>query len=235
MITFEGTCPVCTASDGFESADGWFRDHLLCKSCGSLPRERAFHWALERFCPDWRTKQIHESSPADRPVSDRLARECRGYIGSHYYDDVPRGQTKDFFQSEDLQALTFADQSLDLHVHLDVMEHVNRPDKCLHEMARTLKIGGMAIFTTPIYQERTSTQRRAIYFEDGVEHLAEPEYHGNPISGEGALVTFHFGQDISDLMRAWEPRLSVLRMLPDDPTIGVVGSFRDVFVLTRIS
>lgn len=234
MIGIEGTCPVCGGTDGFQSPDGWFRDNLLCRSCGSLPRERAFTWALETFAPEWRNMDIHESSPAERLVSERLARDCRGYIGSHYYDDVPRGQSRDFFQSEDLQNLTFADESLDLHVHLDVMEHVNRPDKCLHEMARTLRKGGKAIFTTPIYQDRTSTQRRAIYFEDGIEHLAEPEYHGNPISGDGALVTFHYGQDISDLMRAWEPRLSVMRILPDDPTIGVIGAFRDVFVLTRI-
>lgn len=235
MIEFAGTCPICGSTAGFESQDGWFRDHLLCRSCGSIPRERAFTWALDRFCPNWRSLQIHESSPADRAVSQRLARECKGYVGSQYYPDVPRGKMRDGYRSEDLQALSFADQSLDLHLHLDVLEHVNRPDICLQETARTLRPGGMAVFTTPVYKALAATTRRAIYFDDGVEHLAEPEYHGNPISGDGALVTFHYGQDVTDLMRQWEPRLSVLRLLPDDPTIGVVGEFRDVFVLHRIA
>lgn len=234
MITFDGTCPVCSSAAGFESEDSWFRDHLRCRNCGSIPRERAFTWALETFCPNWRDLHLHESSPAERAVSQRLTKGCRHYIGSHYYDDVPRGQQKDGFRSEDLEQLSFADASLDLHVHLDVLEHVNRPDRCLQEMARTLRKGGLAIFTTPVYQALTDTRRRAIYFPDGVEHLSEPEYHGNPISGDGALVTFHYGQNITNLMRAWEPRFSVLRLIPDDPTIGVVGEFRDVFVLRRI-
>lgn len=235
MIEFKGTCPICDSSAGFESQDGWFRDHLRCRGCGSIPRERAFTWALDQFCPDWRSLKIHESSPADRAVSQRLAHECKNYVSSQYFPDVPRGKTRNGHRSEDLQALSFGDESLDLHLHLDVMEHVNRPDLCLQETARTLRPGGMAIFTTPVYKALAATQRRAIYFEDGVEHLAEPEYHGNPISGDGALVTFHFGQDFTDLMRQWEPRLSVLRLLPDNPLIGVVGEFRDVFVLCRVA
>lgn len=234
MISFDGTCPICASSAGFESPDDWLRDHLKCRGCGSIPRERAFAWALEMFCPDWRDLRIHESSPAERAVSQRLARECGNYVGSQYYDNVPRGRKKDGFVSEDMQRLSFKDASIDLHVHLDVLEHVNRPDLCLQETARTLRPGGMAIFTTPVYQALAETQRRAIYFEDGVEHLSPPEYHGNPISGDGALVTFHYGQNICTLMRAWEPRLSVLRLIPDDPGIGVAGEFRDVFVLRRI-
>ena len=137
-------------------------------------------------------------------------------------------------RSEDIEALTFPDQSLDLHVHLDVMEHVNRPDRALREMCRTLRPGGMAIFTTPFYPGLEKTLRRAIRFEDGIEHLGAPEYHGNPISDEGALVTFHYGRDLNTLMRMWEPNFSVTQLIPEDPSIGAMGDFRDVFVLRRI-
>jgi len=234
-IVFEGTCPVCNSSAGFESHDNWFRDHLLCRSCGSIPRERIFTWALETFQPQWREMQIHESSPSERAVSQRLARDCEGYISSQYFPDVPRGEIRDDMRSEDLEALTFEDQSLHLHLHLDVMEHVNRPDKVLREMCRTLRPGGLAIFTTPNYPDVAQTQRKAIYFADGVEHLAAPEYHGNPIDeGGGALVTFHFGRNFSTLMQAWEPNFAVTHLIPNDPSIGAVGEFRDVFVLRRI-
>jgi len=234
-ISFKGTCPICNESAGFESGDAWFRDHLFCLSCGSIPRERIFTWALEIFQPQWRKLKIHESSPADRAVSQRLTQNCEHYIGSQYFQDVPRGKTRDGLRSEDLEAMTFADQSLDLHLHLDVMEHVNRPDKVLQEMCRTLRPGGLAIFTTPIYPDFAETQRKAIYFDDGVEHMAPPEYHGNPIDeGGGALVTFHFGRNFSSLMQAWEPNFAITHLIPNDPDIGAVGEFRDVFVLRRI-
>ncbi|UWQ93490.1 methyltransferase domain-containing protein (plasmid) [Rhodobacteraceae bacterium M382] len=235
MIEFHGTCPVCASTQGFQSPDEWFRDHLICRGCGSIPRERIFTWALETFRPGWRDMQVHECSPSDRAVSKRLADECAGYIGSQYFPDVDRGTLRDGVRSENLEALTFADQSLDLHVHLDVMEHVNRPDQAIREMCRTLKPGGLAIFTTPIYPDKAGNERRAIYFDDGVEHLAPAEYHGNPIDEDGgALVTFHFGRNFSTLVRAWEPNFAVTHLIPDDPSIGAVGEFRDVFVLRRI-
>lgn len=235
MIEFHGTCPVCGSAEGFESQDAWFRDHLFCRGCGSIPRERIFAWALETFRPEWRQMQIHECAPSERAVSRRLAEECKGYIGSQYFSDVSRGEMRDGFRSEDLEALTFPDQNLHLHLHLDVMEHVNRPDRAIREMCRTLRPGGLAIFTTPVYHDQAENDRRAIYFEDGVEHLAPPEYHGNPIDTEGgALVTFRFGRNFSSLIRMWEPNFAVTHLIPEDPSIGAVGEFRDVFVLRRI-
>lgn len=235
MIVFEGTCPVCGKADGFESRNEWFRDHLLCRNCGSIPRERIFSWALEIFRPEWRDMQVHECAPSDRAVSHRLARDCKHYIGSQYFPDLARGEIRDGIRSEDLEALSFSDQSLDLHLHLDVMEHVNRPDKALREMCRTLRPGGLAIFTTPVYPELAENQRKAIYFGDGIEHLAPPEYHGNPIDeAGGALVTFHYGRNFSDLIRTWEPNFAVTHLIPNDPSIGAVGDFRDVFVLRRV-
>lgn len=234
MIEFSGTCPICDSQDGFESADDWLRDHLFCRGCGSIPRERALAWALEQMCPSWREIAVHECSPADRPISNWIAREAEHYTPSQFFPDVPRGESRDGVRSEDLEALSFGDETLDLHLHLDVMEHVNRPDRCLIEMARTLRPGRMAIFTTPVYQDKSATQRRAILFPEGAEHIHAPEYHGNPISDDGALVTFHFGADIVDLMRAWEPRFAVTRLIIDDPSIGVTGAFRDVFVLRKM-
>lgn len=234
MIVHKGTCPVCEKDTEFRSQDGWFRDNLRCAACDSIPRERAFAWALATFCPDWRERRVHESSPADRAVSRKLRDGAKDYIASQFFPDIKPGATKNGVRCENLEAMTFPEGSIGLHAHLDVMEHVNRPDLCLREMERTLAPGGMAIFTTPVYKERVETRRRAVYFPDGVEHIENPpEYHGNPIDDAGSLVTFHFGQNFSDLMRAWAPGLSILQILPNDPAIGVIGEFRDVFVLHK--
>jgi len=227
-----GWCPVCEQNTEFRAEDNWFRDSLLCANCGSLPRERAFQWALQTFCPNWRTLVVHESSPSTRQVSQRLRDQCPGYVGSHFSDDTPRGEMKDGFRSEDLESMTFADASIDVHCHLDVLEHVNRPNQCFQEMSRTMTENGMAVFTTPIYTQPTSV-RKAIYFEDGVEHLDTPEYHGNPIDPNGALVTFHYGQDLSALIRTWTPDLGVNRIDINDERLGIVGEFRDVWVVSK--
>ena len=48
------------------------------------------------------------------------------------------------------------------------------------------------LFTVPTYKGKITSERRALYRDDGsVDFLAEAEYHGNPISDAGSLVTFH--------------------------------------------
>ena len=230
---YSGHCPVCDKDSDFVSDTHWLRDNLKCEQCQSIPRERAFAVCLDRYAPNWRRLALHECSPADRSISARIRRECPGYIGSQFYDSVPRGQMHKGYWSEDLEAMTFADASLDLHCHLDVLEHVNHPDRCFAEMARTLKLGGKMIFTTPYYPEKVETERRAAHGPDGPFLLFPAEYHGNPISEEGALVTFHYGLNFPDLIRIWAPDCTVEMLTLTDPAIGVIGPFREVFIVTK--
>lgn len=229
-----GHCPVCDRKTHFVSDSDWLRDNLKCDHCQSIPRERAFALCLERYAPGWRGMALHECSPANRSISARIRRECTGYVGSQFFEAVPRGQMQDGYRSEDLETLTFADASLDLHCHLDVLEHVNHPDRCFAEMARTLRPGGKMIFTTPYYPAKAETERRAAYGPTGEKFLLFPaEYHGNPISDEGALVTFHYGVNFPDLIRLWAPDCVVEMITLTDPGIGVIGPFREVFVVTK--
>lgn len=228
-----GYCPACQQQTEFTSVSDWMRDNLKCRHCGSIPRERAFAHCLDQHVPQWRNLVVHECSPADRAISARLRRECPGYIGSQFFDSVPRGQMQDGYRSENLEALTFADGSIDLHCHLDVLEHVNHADRCFAEMARTLKPGGKILFTVPYYPEKPATERRAAYGPKGEKYLLFPaEYHGNPISKEGALVTFHYGRDFPDLIQLWIPGCRVEMITLTDPKIGVIGAFRDVFIVS---
>lgn len=232
-LRIEGVCPACDQETVFSSRTHNYRGNLYCANCGSVPRERALAWALTAFAPDWRDLDLHESSPAARSLSLRLKAEGTRYIDSQFFPGAPLGQPHDGVRCENLEALTFADESLDLHVHLDVLEHVNQPKDCFAEMERTLRPGGRMIFTTPIYGTRPKTERRALYTKEGVRHLAKPEYHGNPVSADGALVTFHYGADFANLIRAWAPRCGVMMLTPLEPYYGIVGGFREVFVVTK--
>lgn len=152
---------------------------------------------LEMFFPDWPEKIVHESSPIDRGASVRLARECTYYIPSQLFGDVSPGEERNGIRCENLEHLTFADASIDLHVTQDVMEHIFHPEAVFREIARTLKPGGAHVFTVPIVNKHRPSQTRAVIGADGqVTHLLPPVYHGNPVSSDGALVTVDWGFDI---------------------------------------
>ncbi|MDA7422540.1 class I SAM-dependent methyltransferase [Tritonibacter multivorans] len=189
---------------------------------------------MNTFVPDWRSKVLHECSPADRSISSVMRREAANYVGTQYWPDRKAGQFYDGYRCENLEQLTFEDETIDLHVHLDVLEHVNSPKACFEEMERTLRPGGKIIFTTPVAIDKAKTERRALYTESGVQHLFEPEYHGNPISDQGALVTFHYGADLSDLILAWAPSCAVTMVTPHRHDIGIRGDHREVFLVEKV-
>jgi len=101
---------------------------------------------------------------------------------------------------ENLEHLSFGDERFDLHLTQDVFEHLFDPATAFHEIARTLRPGGAHLFTTPLVRKNEPTRFCASLAPDGtVVHLVEPpEYHGNPISPEGSLVTVNWGYDITD-------------------------------------
>ena len=152
FLSNAGYCVVCDAQTQFTARDPWLRDHYRCERCGSIPRERALLTVLERRFPDWPGLSIHESSPA-LPSSDRIRRLCGSYLATHRFPGVPPGAIERGFRNEDLSRQTFADESFDLVITQDVMEHVLDPEAAFREIARTLRPGGAHVFTTPIYAD----------------------------------------------------------------------------------
>lgn len=193
----KGHCPTCDSDVTFIAYSSWLRDHYVCANCGSIPRERALMYVIENFCPAWRELTIHESSPATRGASARLSSFCKDYIASQFFPATPLGSTVNGVRCENLEQMTFADESIDLHVTQDVMEHVYHPSKVWKEVARTLKPGGAHIFTVPIVNKTKLSNLRARLDADGQPvHVLPPVYHGNPISDKGSLVTVDWGFDI---------------------------------------
>lgn len=85
-------CDICGTNATFVSESEWFRDHLLCSGCGSIPRERALMRTIKQFFQNFSGLVIHESSPIGRGASARLARECIHYTFFHYFPDTPLGE-----------------------------------------------------------------------------------------------------------------------------------------------
>jgi Methyltransferase domain len=232
-LVSSGRCPSCDQESRFVAHTDWLRDGFLCQKCGSVPRERAVMLAIETFFPGWRDAVVHESSPSQRATSARLARECRDYTGSQYFPDGKPGEWRDGHLHQDLENQSFADGSVDLHVSQDVLEHVFDPAAVFREVARTLKPGGMHIFTTPLVRKEQPSRRRARLLPDGeVRNLLPAEFHGNPISGEGSLVTVDWGFDIVEFIQQ-ASGLPTRMVILDDLAHGIRAEYIEVLVTVK--
>lgn len=196
VIKNSGYCPTCNKDVTFVARSEWFRDHYICCNCGSIPRERALMLTIENYCPNWRNLTIHESSPGSRGASKRLSKESSHYIPSQYFPDREPGSIVGKIRCENLEALTFDDESIDLHVTQDVLEHVFHPSKVFKEIARTLKPGGMHICTVPIVKKGMPSTLRARIENEEIVYLEPEQYHGNPVGDGRSLVTVDWGFDI---------------------------------------
>lgn len=202
VAVFDGFCCTCDQPTRFVAQNEWFRDHLLCEHCGSIPRERALIHVIEQLYPGWQGLKIHESSPVARGASIKLARAA-GYVSSQYRAEMPLGErSPDGWINQDLEQMTFADECFDLVITQDVMEHVFDLDEVCREISRTLRPGGAHIFTVPLINKGRPTEQWARREPDGsITHLGKPEYHGNPVDEKGALVTWHYGFDLAAMIQ----------------------------------
>jgi SAM-dependent methyltransferase len=151
---------------------------------------------IDSYFPKWRESVIHESSPGSRGASLRLSNECTQYISSQFFADQVPGSFIDGVRCENLESLSFPDESIDLHVTQDVLEHIFHPSRTFQEIARTLKPGGMHICTVPIVNKNNPSKLRACLESNKIIHLEPEQYHGNPVGDGRSLVTVDWGFDI---------------------------------------
>ena len=232
---FRGACPICEGPTTFTSTDEWYRDNLICDRCpgGSVPRERALALVLNEIRPNWRDLTIHESSPAPRGISAKLATEARNYVASQFFPGRQLGERVDGFRNEDLEALTFESEAFDIVITLDVMEHVYHPDRVFREVHRTLKLGGIYLCTFPVRKAQVQAWERRFEIVDGIRHdFKPPEIHGNPVDGDGSIVTVDWGYDLHQKIADWVPMdVRVYRFC--DRTHGILGEYTEVIVCNK--
>jgi SAM-dependent methyltransferase len=228
-----GYCTICEKNVFFAKTGPWLRDEYICLSCHSIPRNRALLKVLGQHFPSWRDLRIHESSPGG-PSSDKIRRECQKLVATQFFSDVPRGELRDGQQSENLESLTFQDNSFDLVITQDVFEHILRPERAFAEIARTLRPDGAHVFTVPYYRGKKTVIRAQAKASGGIEHLMEPDYHLNPIDPAGSLVITEWGDEICHfIFQSSGMMTSIFSFL--NTRLGLEGEFLDVFVSRKVT
>jgi len=207
--TLPGFCEVCGRPAAFaldwRFADGStpnFREHLICPHCGLNSRQR--------FVAAWIKQEIKKQPPSLRHIYlyeqvTPFYRAIRRYLigsgcqvtGSEYLGfEKKSGDVVNSIRHEDALALSFSDESLDLVVSNDVLEHVPDFRLALAEAYRVLAPGGRMLFSIPFYAQEEHTRPRAVLEGGNLRHLLSEQYHGNPVSEIGSLVFHDFGWDI---------------------------------------
>lgn len=108
----------------------------------------------------------------------------------------------------DITALSFPDDSFDLLVSSEVLEHVPELDEAFREVARVLRPGGAHLFTVP---PRARTRKRAEIVNGEVKHLEEPDYHIDPLNPQGILAFWDIGPDLPNVISCAGMKVTIVR------------------------
>lgn len=232
-----GYCTLCRMNTRFElpskisGTPPNLREELVCAGCGLNARMRAGLQLVVDSAPA-PSARIYLTEQASKAFA-WLQKRYRHTHGSEFTTDPVRVQQLEHYleqhlggngpiQFEDVTHLTFRSGSLDVVVSFDVLEHVPDFHAALKEFARVLRPGGRLILTAPFVENANTTIVRAkIVSTGGIEHLLEPEYHGDPVLG-GILCFYHFGWDLLDHARSAGFSRAEMRQ-PWAPSLGYCG------------
>jgi len=226
-----GWCGLCSRSVFFalpsaaQGTEANLREELVCPGCRLTSRNRAAMALLTLDLP-LSEARVYLTEQASAGFV-WLQAVCPGAEGSEFgLDERSRARLQSWFEhlggagvlvERDVTRLEFADGSFDAIGSYDVLEHVPDYPSALREFSRVLRPGGRLVMTIPFREGHAETLVRARLGAQGkVEHLMEPEIHGDPVAG-GVLCFYHFGWDLLDTCRAagfrkaqwvrtWSPR-----------------------------
>ena len=178
-----------------------WRERLVCSECSLNSRLRASAEII-----------LRESSATDRIYMTESVTALYGIIaalrpeitGSEFLRDGTRpGETNIHdVRCEDATCLTFSAEEFNMIASFEVLEHIPSYLRVLQEFFRCLTPGGMLVMTAPFRLNEESTLVRASIKASGeIFHHQDPEFHGDPVNGDGALCFYHFGWDLLDALR----------------------------------
>jgi len=200
---------------------------------GVNSRARAVLRAIETTCDVTNIYGLRIYAPeALTAFALRLRGVFPKFLGSEYTDDAKLRTEMYPIPFEDLTALSLPSDTFDLVSTNEVLEHVPRLDDSLRELCRVLRPGGWHVGTHPFMCMSLTGLVRARLVGDRIEHLTEPEYHGNPMSPEGSLVFELPGWSVLERCRNTGFSYAAMRFIISTKYGVAANDAGGVFVLT---
>jgi SAM-dependent methyltransferase len=197
-----GLCPVCGPAFFIALHPSGFMTR--CLSCRSNITNLALIPVIQRhFGSAGTSKSAYELSTYGGTLN-WLTRNFGQVTTSEYIPGSPFGQMVNGILNQDVQQLTFADETFDLVTSSQVFEHV--PDDLLgfRECLRVLRPGGAMIMSVP-FRYIPHTEQRAFLNADGsIQFIGEPEYHDSRLGGPRSAPVFwhHSVHDVVERVRS---------------------------------
>lgn len=212
------------------------REGEICISCGASLRVRQLAlaliaWANQRLCSSERDLKTLFSSESARSLKVAEINSCGAlhkalhlFPGLAYSEFEPESKN---VRHEDLQCLSYRDESFDLVLHSDTLEHVPDIAKALRELWRVLKPNGTMLCTIPMVRDGRRTLKRAEMVNGQLEHLLPPSYHGGSYqSTRQYLVCSEFGEDSVELFAAAGFEVTLFEH-PDNASAAVLNCVKN--------
>ncbi len=214
MLEMRDTCTLCGWSGLFQRNHNSIREGYCCESCkASLRYREQSKFIIEKFSATSRSQTL--KAVVDSDVFNNLSiyepgiigpfrkyfSRLRNYNNSYFWPNITLGEKHDNVVCQDLERLTYANDTFDLVITSDILEHVRHPASAFSEIYRVLKPGGYHVFTVPILWPFTKkTVVRVDTTTDEDVYLLAPHYHSSPVDKDGSLVYTDFGIDILEML-----------------------------------
>ncbi|MBE9549347.1 MAG: class I SAM-dependent methyltransferase [Proteobacteria bacterium] len=151
---------------------------------------------------------------------------------SEYFDGIPSGELHGEILCQNVEKLSFPDQSFDICTSLEVFEHVENDLAGFREIHRVLKVNGVFIFTAPINLEANTVERTEIIAGKRINTMP-PEFHSDSLNGvDGVFCYRNYGLDI--VSRLKRSGFNTAQIITPEPNV-LFGFGRSVILATKAS
>lgn len=195
-------CPICGKISRMDFCYEPLRETCVCKKCKSHNRQRQIALIICDVFSKLKDKNLRNLKEFSKLNNvDIFSTEAHGslheclknmetYTCSEYLGDTYNSGTYvNGIMHQDIMDLSFSNESFDLVISADVLEHVSDPYMAHREIHRVLKPGGRHIFSVAFDQcEFLDILYTAVGENGELIYIKDPWYHIDPIRPEGALV-----------------------------------------------
>lgn len=168
---------------------------IRCTRCGASAVSQSLAQVFKKSTQSDHPLKVYELSSTGPFVKYLLASHHHVTL-SELIDDVPLGEYVNGVICQDVQNLTYKDETFDVCTSSEVFEHVENDMRGFREIYRVLKPAGKLIFTVPIALNSTTIERTRL-INGQREQILPAEYHSDKLKGVGKVFCYrNYGFDI---------------------------------------